>query len=554
MRNSLIGKKAGYKTSFTMIFAIFVLFLMSFSAITVIGKYRVLKIDIDIDENPLNCGEETTVTVTIHLENGDDIPGYGDLRIGLIENDGPNATTLDKSSEWVPGLTEGENPVYFTVKCQIKEAGCQLWGPRGNSDESGAWVFAHIYNVGEKSPKIYIQCKQRDKDGEVSMNGSDSCMVGDETTAIMSAVEPINNVTSANWSISYDSSVFEVKKVEFLNQVLNDLFDKGLLTYQDNPRENQIEFSIFLTIEPITLEGELVSIELMAKNDTSKIWQETFLKCTEDSIFFSELIEEIDICKGGNHSIFILPLDTTPPEIDSTHIDFTQGLVTGQPGAVTDENYGDLDAYLTVSLYDENDELVAEDTVNPDGSFELGPFFWLSSESSSTLIVTNGASLSNSYSFIPKQSNIPYVYALNDTTGEPGENITVQIYVQGRSDTSETYDILISDTQNWEFEQNSYHITLGAMEDRIILVNASIPKTAENASTNTISLIMASSTNPEYSDYDSLNVNVVGEYIEPTEPSDGESKKKDEIPGFEFAIVFLAVLIISLYISRRKSR
>jgi hypothetical protein len=550
MRNSLIGKKASYKTSFTMIFAIFVLFLLSLSAFTVIGKYRVLKVDIDVDKNPLDCGEETTVTVTIHLERGDDIPSYGDLEIGLIENDGPNASTLDKESIWGPLLSFGENPVSFTVKCQIKEAGCQLWGPRGNSDESGAWVYAYIWSVGEKSPKIYIQCKQIEKDGEVSMNGSDSCMVGDETTAIMSAVEPINNVTSANWSISYDSSVFEVKMVEFLNPGLIDLFDKGLLTYQDNPRENQIEFSIFLTIEPITLEGELVSIELMAKNDTSKFWQETFLKCTEDSVFFSELIEEIDICKGGNHSIFILPFDTTPPEIDITHIDFTQGLVTGQPGAVTDENYGDLDGYLTVSLYDENDELVAENTINPDGSFELGPFFWLSNESSSTLIVTNGASLNTSYSFTPKQSNIPYVYALNDTTGEPGENITVQIYVQGRSDTSETYDILISDTQNWEFEQNSYHITLGAMEDRIILVNASIPKTAENGSTNTISLIMASSTNPEYSDYDSVNVNIVGEYIEPTKPS----KKKDEIPGFEFAIVFLAVLIITLYISRRKAR
>jgi hypothetical protein len=554
MRISLFGKKLGIKTSFTLIFITIVLTLVTFSGLTALAKYNILKIDIDVEKNPLNCGEETSVTVTIHLEDGDDIPGYGDLRVGLIEDDGPNATVLDKDSLWIPGLMEGENIVSFTVKCQLKEAGCQLWGPRGNSDESGAWVFAYIWSLGEKSPKVYIQCKQTETNGEVSINGSDSCIVGDETNVVMSAVEPIENVTFAFWNISYDSSIFKIETVEFLNPLLIDYAYRGFVAYQDIPSENKISFSFFSIERPLTLDGELVNIGISAKTDTPKFWQETFLKCTDDSVFFDELDKNIEICTGGNHSIFILPSDKTSPNIDNTLIDFSQGFIIGKPGAVIDENYGFLDDYLTVSLYNEDDELVSEEKVNPDGSFELGPFFWLSSESKSTLVVTNALSLNTSYSFTPLQSSIPYVYALNDTTGSPAEDATVQFYLQGRSDVSEIYDVSISDAQGWEFEQKSFQFTLGPMDEKTLQVNTSIPESADNGTINTITLTMISTTKTEFSDSDSLNIKVIGEYEEPTEPSDKDSDTEDETPGFEFVIFCFAILIIGYVIFRKKTR
>lgn len=547
MTISLSMKKASNKTIFKLKYVIVILIILSFSSFNALGGYNILKVDINVNKNPLDCGEEAIVDVTIHLERGDDIPGYGNLRVGLVEEDGPNATILDIESLWNPGLIEGENHISFTVKCQIKEAGCQLWGPLGNSDESGAWVFAYVYGAGKKSPKVYVQCKQIVKDGEASMNGSDSAVVGDETSVTMSAVKPINNVMSADWGISYDSSVFEVKSVEFVNPILFDLFNQGFLTFEDKPGENKIEFSLFPSFQPIILDGEIAIIELLTKNDTTKYWHETFIKCTEDSVFYSELNDELDVCKGGNHSIFIVPYDTSEPEIDVSHIEFSQGLITGLPGAITDENYGHLNNYLTASLYNENDELIAEDVVNPDGSFELGPYFWLSDEFNSTLTVANGASLISSYSFNPPQSSIPYIYALNDTTGAPFENITVEFYIQGRSDTSETYNISISDINNWEYDQESFQVTLGAMEDRILKINAKIPKTAKNGSINTITLTLKSTSNPEYSDSKSLNVNVFGEYEEPS----GETKEKDQIPGFELILV---LFLIALFLFWKRKR
>jgi len=544
---SSIIKKADNKMTFKLIYIIVILIILAFSSINALGGYNILKVDIEVNKNPLDCGDETIVDVTIHLERGDDIPGYGNLRVGLVEDDGPNATILDIESLWNPGLIEGENPVSFTVKCQIKEAGCQLWGPRGNSDESGAWIFAYVYGAGKKSPKVYIQCKQIVKDGEASMNGSDSAVVGTDTSVIMSGVEPINNVMYADWGISYDSEIFEVKSVQFINPILFDLFNQGFLTYEDKPGENKIEFSLFPSFEPIILDGEIVIIDLLIKNDTTKYWQETFIKCTEDSVFYSELDDELDVCKGGNHSIFIVPYDTSEPEIDVSHIKFSQGLIKGRPGAIIDENYGHLNGYLTISLYDENDDLVAEDVVYSDGSFELSPYFWLNNDSKSTLIVTNGASLISSYSFMPIQSSIPYVYALNDTTGAPFENITVEFYIQGRSDNSETYNISISDINNWNYDQDSFQVTLGAMEDRILKINASIPKTAENGSINTITLTMISTSNPDYSDSKSLNVNVFGEYEEPS----GETKEKDEIPGFELILVLFLIAMILFWKRKR---
>jgi hypothetical protein len=540
-------KKADKKTTFNLKYVIVILMILSFSSLNVLGGYNILKVDIEVSKNPIDCGDEAVVDVTIHLERGDDIPGYGDLRVGLVEDDGPNASILDIESLWNPGLIEGENHVSFTVKCQIKEAGCQLWGPRGNSDESGAWVFAYVYGAGKKSSKIYVQCKQIVKDGEISMNGSDSAVVGDKTSVTMSAVEPINNVLSADWGISYDSSIFEVISVQFINPILYDLFNQGFLIYEDKSGENKIDFSLFPIFEPIILDGEIVIIELLTKNDTTKYWQETFIKCTEDSVFYSEFDDELDVCKGDNHSIFIIPFDTSEPEIDVSQIEFSQGLINGLLGAITDENFGYLNDYLIVSLYDENDDLVAEDVVNQDGSFELGPYFWLNDETNSTLSVTNGASLISSYSFMPSQSSLSYVYALNDTTGAPFENITVEFYIQGRSDISETYDITISDLNNWEYDQKSFQIILGAMEERILKINTSIPKNAENGSTNTITLTMIPKSNPDYSDSKSLNVNVLGEYKEPS----GEAKETEETPGFELISVLFLIFLI-LYWKRKK--
>ena len=86
------------------------------------------------------------------------------------------------------------------------------------------------------------------------------------------------------------------------------------------------------------------------------------------------------------------------------------------------------------------------------------------------------------------------------------------------------------------------------MKNKILQVNASIPKTAENGSTNTINLKMTSKLDPKYSDSDSINVNVIGEY---EDPSKQKKDNKDGSPGFEIISIILTISLI-LLLKRKK--
>ncbi len=510
-----------------------------------VSSNEILGIDISVSQNPIPCGGSTTVTATIKrapLSRGrlplGGIAKLWDYDTGLRDGD----DLLDQEHEI---LWFEENTVTFTLRCDSKEGGCDLYGPSGESGESGTEIYVSFYDF--ESAKIYVKCEQIEVDGEIGIHGLDDVIVGNETSVTISAERLIENVTNAQFDVSYDSSVFEVLSVGIIHPELLVKMAEGFFSYNISSPD-VISFTLSENILPIILDGPIVNINLLAKNDSPIIWDTTNLRIKQDSIFYNELGDKINVCLGGNHSIFIAPNDATQPLINSDLISFSQGKIVGSAGSVTD----DLDIYenyLTLSLYNESNVLVAEDFVNEDGSFQLDNFFWLGSNSTSNLIVNNGVNLSMSYSFIPSSTSIPYVLQNYDTysrnnTGEPCETVKLEFDVLGNSDTTETYDFMVSDTQGWFIEQSTFEMALEPMENKTITINVTIPTTAENKTTNEISLKMTSRTYQENSDSDSVIISVFGTYEKPT-PS-------EKTPGFELTLAIIVIALFALLSKRKK--
>jgi len=544
MVSKYIKKKiAYYRKTTTLSISLMILFIFFF-IIPSVHANDILGIDISISQNPIPCGGSATVTATIkRAPLRRELPLGGIVKLWDYDSGFRNGDDLLDQEHGV--LWFEENQVTFTLRCDIKEGGCDLYGPSGESGESSTDIFVSFYE--HKSARIHVKCEQIEVDGEISINGTDTIIVGDETSATLSADKAIENVSSAQWSISYDSSAFEVTSVEFINPELVIKEIEGFLSY-DATEPNKILFNLTETLIPLTLDGILVNINLRAKTDSTTIWDTTNLKCKEDSVFYNELGDKIDVCLGGNHSIFIAPDDTTAPVIDDSLISFTQGKIVGSTGSITDE-LGMYENYLTVSLYNESNELVAEEFVNEDGSFQLDNFFWLSNVSS-TLTVYNGINLSTSYGFIPTKTSVPYVIPNYQTfsqenKGKPGEAVRLDFDILNKCDSSETYDFMVTDEKGWEIEDSEFEMMLEPMENKTVTVNVTIPTNAENQSTNLITLIMTSQTYPENSDSNSAEIRVFGTLEEPSEPTPSE-----ETPGYELILPVVAALVV-IFLKRR---
>jgi hypothetical protein len=521
-----------------------ILFIM-FIMVPVVCANEILGIDISISQNPIPCGGATTVTATIKRAP----LGRGKLPLGGIAklwdhdtvfNDGDDLLDQEHVVLWF-----NKNTVSFTLRCDVKEGGCELYGPSGESYESGTDIYVSFYE--HKSARIYVKCVQVDVDGELAIEGPGETTAGDETNATLSAERAIENATSAHFEVSYDASVFKIGSVEIVHPALRVKQEEGFFSYEENV-PGVVSFTLSEHFIPMTLEGPLAELHLKVKNNPPLLWDTTFLKVKEDAVFYNELDEEINVCLGGAYSVFIAPDDTTPPVIDQSRIRFTKGKIIGQSGSVTDD-HDSYEQYLTVALYDEHDVLLAEEFANDDGSFLLERFFWLNDTASSKLVVSNGVNLQTSLVFLPEPTTVPYVLvnyqtAQKNNTGKPGETIQISFELLGRSDTPEIYSFMVSDTQGWNLEQSVFDMMLDPMENKTITINITIPASALNATTNTITLTMTSQTYPENSDADSVVVSVYGTYDQPTPDT--------ETPGFQILLPLIAVALVILLLQRKK--
>lgn len=526
------------------------LFLMvlfiCFIIMPVVNSNEILGIDISVSQNPIPCSGATTVTATIKrapLKRGE-LPLGGIVKLWDYDSglrDGDDIIDQEHVVLWFE-----ETTVTFTLRCDSKDGGCDLYGPSGESGESGTNIFVSFYD--SESAKIYVKCVQVEVDGEIGISGLQDVTIGDETSVIISADQPIENVTNAQFGVTYDSSVFEISGIQLINPALQVKQAEGLFSYDINT-PGYISYNLSENIVPMTLHGPLMEIFLIAKDNSSTIWDTTYLRCTEDSIFYNELSEKINVCLGGNHSIFVAPDDTTEPSIDPNLISFSQGKIIGSIGSISDD-FNNFENYLTVLLYNESDVLVAQDFVNVDGSFQLDGYFWLDNEKPSSLRVINGVDLSASFIFIPSSTSIPFVLTSYQTTiqnnsAAPGVIIQLEFEILGKSDSTEIYDFIVTDVKGWNIEQPNFEIVLEPMENKTIKVNVTVPSTAENGTINPITLTMTSRNHPENTASDTVVLSSYGTYEQP-------KPREKETPGFEIILVIIALLFVAIFLKKRK--
>lgn len=536
------------KHTHTIIASVLLITLLTFSfMIPFAAANHILGIDIEVSPNPIPCGGSATVTATIKrapLRQGE-LPLGGIVKLWDYDTMLRNGDDILDQEHTI--LWSSKTTVTFILRCESKEGGCELYGPSGESGESGTDIFITFYN--HESAHVYVKCQQPNVEGELAINGSDTVTVGDEIDIILSVDQVIHNVTTAQWSINYDTSSFNLTDVEVIHPILLAYELEKNFTYDTN-EPGFITFTLMETEEPINLDGPLILLRLQAKNNPPNLWGTTPLRYNENTFFLNEQGEKIDVCLGGNFSIFLAPNDTTPPVTNPDLISFTQGKITGRAGAVTDD-YDKLNHYLTVALYNETGSPVAEEFVNQDGSFVLNTFFWLSNQSLSTLTAYNGVNLSTSYTFIPQPTVVPYLlptYQMQQNiTGKPGDTVQLSFNLLNKGDNAETYVFTMEDTLGWEFE-TPFTKTLAPMENTTLLLNVTIPAAATNQTTNNITLTMLSQTYPENTASATIQLTVYGTAEE--KPASSEK----QTPGFEHILLYVALTaVVFIWLQKRKT-
>lgn len=356
---------------------------------------EIIDMDLQVSPNPIPCGGSATATVTIQTYPG------GTMTTGLITKvtvwdydtglrDGDDA--LD--NEPVTLTTDmGKVTATLTLHCEIKEAGCDLYGPAGNSGENGTEVFATILGSDVESPHVYVQCQQMDIDAALDLDGSDSISAGGDAEVTLSAATPIPGLDHAVWKMLYDPANLSVSGVRYLNPLL-----APYITHTVNP--DHILFNLRHLPVPLNVSGPMVGVTFTGRSSPAVRWDTTDIRVSADSVFYNGLGGVLELCDGGAHSIFVVPLDTTNPVVNCGKILFARNRIVGAAGAVSDD-MGPLENYLTVTLLDEDNKLVSQEFAQTDGSFTLDKFFELAMGRESTLQVFNGVGLAASCQFMP---------------------------------------------------------------------------------------------------------------------------------------------------------
>ncbi|MFO8089755.1 MAG: Ig-like domain-containing protein [Desulfatiglandaceae bacterium] len=392
--------------------------------------FDIVSIDLTVSPNPIPCGGTATATATIQMPVDKDHPDAIDTTIDLYDYDTlfRDGDDLLARKSGIFTVKDDKIVLEYTLHCQIKDSGCELYGPSGNSGESGTYVFVRVEDTDTKSPRVYVKCKQTEMDAIVRLDGPDGPDSPDEPTTVyddntilpgggkivtMSAEEPISDAISGSWRIEYDPANLVPTQVDYVHPEFSGALQHEIFS-------DHIAFEFSAPSPGRFLDGELLRVHFEAVETPAAQWEPTYVQCGDDGSFTNSMGEPIQVCMGGPLSLFVPPVDEEAPMLHPENIHFGLREINGGPGAVTD-NRSDLENYLTVALYDENFERVAAGFVAADGSFHLGTFFVLSPEKTATLVVYDGVENQYAYSFIPVPDLEDAVSLLKMLSGLPPE-------------------------------------------------------------------------------------------------------------------------------------
>ena len=272
------------------------------------NAFDIVSIDLTVTPNPIPCGGTATATATIQMpEDQTDVDAL-ETTISLWDydtlfRDGDDELDRKTGLFWI---SDDKIIVEYTLHCQIKESGCELYGPAGESGESGTYVFVRVKDSDTKSPRVYVQCRQTDMDAIIRLDGPDGPGFPDEPASFsadntifpggsklvtMSAEAPIADVTSGSWRIEYDPANLVPAKVDYIYPDF-----PGALTHEIFSDHIAFEFNY---PPGSLLDGELVKILFETVETPATEWAPSYVKCGNDGIFKNSMDEPIAVCMGG---------------------------------------------------------------------------------------------------------------------------------------------------------------------------------------------------------------------------------------------------------------
>jgi hypothetical protein len=306
------------------------------------NSFDIVSVDLAVSPNPIPCGGTATVTATIQMPEGKKNVDGIETTISLWDydtwfRDGDDELDRRSGIFWIE---DDKIVVEFTLYCQIKESGCNLYGPSGNSGESGTYVYVRIGEGDTQSPRVYVQCRQTEMDAIVRLEGPDGlgspeepASVEDDNTIVpcgrkivtMIAEEPIGDVVSGSWKIEYDPANLVPVQVDYIHPEFSGALQHEIFS-------DHIAFEFHAPLPGRFLDGELLRVHFEAVETPAAEWEPTYVQCGDDRSFTNSVGEPIQVCMGGALSLFVPPVDEEAPMLHPENIHFGLREITGEVG------------------------------------------------------------------------------------------------------------------------------------------------------------------------------------------------------------------------------
>ncbi len=324
--------------------------------------------------NPIPCGQGAVVSATINyfVRGGDFLP-MGPVLVRLYENDGGFRKfdeVLSITTLTFPLTAPGRRSinVTFPVNCAAPIGClCDFSGNNDIDDEHGEHeLYVQVVSGGggdwgPASADEIVTCIKPDST-IASLTPSSSLFPGGQVAVAVGLNRPLDNVSSFTTNLVYDTAFFTVDS--FATSIALSGPECGSFGFGNT-------FQLFCGYpNPVTIPADFGMLYLSAAPNTP--FGEYMISIDTTSEFFDPGFNHIPV-EMGTDWLMVVPVDSTPPQIDTALINFNDSTITGNIGSVTD-NFVSIESYVEIEVI-ENDSLpLGGAYIEANGSFSMSGF------------------------------------------------------------------------------------------------------------------------------------------------------------------------------------
>ncbi len=318
----------------------------------------------------IGCGSGTSVPVSVSYRTtlADRPPINGVLN--LWEDDAVSIDGDDKlgisNIQFTRVAGAGVVNTSVRVSCAPENASgeCPFSGSLGTDDENDDHeVYAKVAKKPTESNEVIYYCQKAN--GDIALVTPSGGLIPGDTGLATIQVHGFNGgnidgVSSIAVNIGYDSTYLSVANAQLSAEML-ELFPEYAVSFAV---PGLVQFT-GQAVTPAQLPEDIATIQFNV--DAEAPFGNYLLDVMADTQLLDEFSVPLEVQLGSEH-LAVIPDDQEKPVIHPELITVTDTSITGAPGAITD-NFGDIEGYVDLSLF-QNDSLgIGYTTVNPDGSF-----------------------------------------------------------------------------------------------------------------------------------------------------------------------------------------